>query len=237
MKCWICGNIANSKEHKLKKSLLKSYFKKDFENKSVIHIKDNREFKLNGPNSDRIKFEKVICEECNNDKSQNYDLSFDIFVEYLKANKDLIYSSKVIDFKNIYGVDFPKSQTDLFKYFVKILGCDLSENGFVVPYDLVELLKKEHFQTRLKITLSLNEELLKTNLLSLLKFGELITTQTNLETKSEINTKYRFELDISYIRINFFYNCFSDIGVGSDWIADKQYLYLGVSKNFDTNYI
>jgi hypothetical protein len=137
----------------------------------------------------------------------------------------------MINFQEIYGEDFPKQQLNLYKYFVKIFGCDISENNFEVPYDLKDLLDKDFFKSRLKITFSINEKIISslnpTNFLY--GNGSLITTDTNLKTKKEIDTKYRFEINLSYLRVNFFYNTFTDVGVGSEWIADKQYLYLGSS--------
>jgi len=44
------------------------------------------------------------------------------------------------------------AQRNLFKYFVKNLGCRLVDAGELVPPDLVELLPRESFTTKLKIT-------------------------------------------------------------------------------------
>ncbi|APW65822.1 hypothetical protein LPB137_08120 [Poseidonibacter parvus] len=239
MNCWICGKIANSREHKIKKSLLKNVFKEDFENKNMRHVKEGQTTKLAGPNSNKVKFKQVICEDCNNSKTQAYDLSFDIFIDYIRQNYININKYRMINFKEVFGESFSIQQTNLYKFFVKILGCDLSEYGFNVPTDLIELLDKEIFKTKLIITFSINEEIINSNfpINSKLGNGYLITTQNNLLTKKEIDTKYRFEIDLFYLRINFFYNCSTDIGTGSDWVSDKQYLYIGTSKDMNKNLI
>lgn len=239
MNCWICGNIADSGEHKIKKSLLKKVFDNEFKNKSMRHIKYGKEDKLPGPNSDKIKFKKVICSQCNNSRTQSSDVSFDIFLDFIIKYYKEINKKRMIDYKEIYGENFPEQQTNLFKYFVKIFGCDLSENGFAVPLDIVNIIDKIYFETRLKITLSINENIILSDNPTNFLYGNgyLITTDSNLKSRLEIDTKYRFEIDLSYLRVNFFYNTFTDIGLGSDWVADKQYLYLGSSKEMNTENI
>ena len=160
MICWMCGNIADSREHKIKKSLLKKIFAEDFKNKDMMHIKYGIENKIAGANSDKIKFKKVICSKCNNHKTQEHDLSFDTFINFIINNYKVIDKKRMINFQEIYGEDFPKQQLNLYKYFVKIFGCDLSENNFEVPYDLKNLLDKDSFKSRLKITFSINEEII-----------------------------------------------------------------------------
>ncbi|KAB7884617.1 hypothetical protein [Poseidonibacter ostreae] len=239
MNCWICGAIADSGEHKIKKSLLKKVYSDDFKNKEMRHIKYGEETKLPGPNSNKIKFKKVICSKCNNSRTQSHDASFDIFIDFIIKHYELINEKRIIDFKEIYGEKFPEQQTNLFKYFVKIFGCDLSENNFIVPSDIVQLIDKTFFKTRLKITFSINEQIVTSNSPTNLLYGNgyLITTDFNLNSRLEVDTKYRFEMNLSYLRVNFFYNTFTDIGLGSDWIADKQYLYLGSSQEMNKEHI
>ena len=56
--------------------------------------------------------------------------------------------------------DFDEGQLNVFKYFVKSLGCRLVDAGEEVPRDLVTLLRLERFMTKLVITFCVNEDLL-----------------------------------------------------------------------------
>jgi len=47
-----------------------------------------------------------------------------------------------------------------WKYFVKSFGCRLVDAGEPVPRDLVELLPRESFRTKLAITFCVNEDVL-----------------------------------------------------------------------------
>jgi len=62
----------------------------------------------------------------------------------------------MVDFYDVYGSDFTSGQLNLYKYFVKLLGCDLVATGFEVPPDLIDLLGKRQFRTKLVITFAIN---------------------------------------------------------------------------------
>ncbi len=231
LNCWICGEDATSGEHKIKRSLLKKIYDQDFKDKQVLHYKNGKLSKLNGPNSKKAKFEEVICCKCNNDDTQNFDFAYDKFSNYIINNYNLINNTRMIDFSKIYGKDFPIEQTNLFKYFAKIFGCDLCENHFPVPIDVVDLLNKDFFSTRLKISFSINENFINSENPTKVVYGTgwLTTSQANIISKKEINPFYTFEIVLSYLSVNIFYNAFTDVGLGSEWIADKQYVYVGSS--------
>lgn len=110
----------------------------------------------------------------------------------------MISNYRIIDFSKIYINNFPLKQTNLFKYFVKILGCDLKTYGFDIPLDLIDLLNKEHFRTKLKITFSLNENILKLKYphKAKLGIGSLITSEENLKTKIKTNSWYKFSINL-----------------------------------------
>lgn len=232
MKCWICKGEATTGEHKVKKSTLKKIFKDDFQNNDMLHFKNNKLTKIQGVDSKKIKYTSSLCSKCNNEFTQPFDRAYDIFLDFIVKNYKLINQIRIINFFDIYGNNFPIMQTNLFKYFVKILGCDLKEHGFSVPEDLVDLLDKEHFATRLKISFSINEEYLHIENPTKVRYGigKLITSQNNLNTKNEENTWYFFEMLLSYINVNFYYNYSTDGGLGSDWIANRQYVYIGSNR-------
>ncbi|MGK0256521.1 MAG: hypothetical protein ACI81I_001139 [Arcobacteraceae bacterium] len=232
MKCWICGLEATTKEHKIKKSTLKNVYQEEFQNGNMLHFKNGKYSKIQGIDSNKIKYQKSLCAKCNGEFTHPFDKSYEIFLNYIIKNNQQVSNLRIINFFDIFKEDFPIMQTNLFKYFMKIFGCDLIEYGHYVPQDLITLLNHEHFETRIKITFSINETFLTTSAPTKVLYGNgpLVTTMQNLKFKNELDTKYRFEINLSYLRVNFFYNCCTDIGLGSDWIADKQYLYIGSSK-------
>ncbi len=230
MICWICGDIANSGEHKIKKSSLVKMYKNDFDKKTMLYCNENNNTvnKLPEANSKKLKYLNTICSYCNNSRTQNFDIAYDIFFNYCLLNKEMILRRRMIDFFDVYGESFPKLQTDLFKYFVKLFGCDLHANGNKVPQDLINLLDKSHFKTGLKISFAINETnyYLNNNIMGI---GTLSTTQENLILKN-IDI-YKWSTYFSYIQICYWYCTEVNGPFGEPWIADKRFLYLGYTNN------
>jgi hypothetical protein len=157
--CWICGGVADSAEHKIKKSdIVRIHGSGAYKDKGIV-LYDSQSFTtLRGPNSKLVKYGKVLCSVCNNSFSQPFDKAYENFVNHIYENKDLLLKRRFIDFHEIYGIDFANEQVNLYKYFVKSLGCRLAHYGNLIPTDLSKLLKKRRFRTRLRISFAVNED-------------------------------------------------------------------------------
>jgi hypothetical protein len=225
MKCWICGNIANSGEHKIKKSSLVKIYKNNFDNKEMLYCNEDNNcmVKLPGANSKKLKYQNTICTDCNNAKTQDFDLAYDIFFDYCIQNLKIIFQKRVIDFFDVYGDSFPKQQTDLFKYFVKLFGCDLYKNGRDVPFDLIELLDKENFQTALQISFTIDESKIEEE-----HYSSGIGT---LVHSLDSSIKYKWDMFFPFIKVIYWYNTEINGPFGDSWIADKRYIYLGYTNH------
>jgi hypothetical protein len=77
MKCWICGGLANSREHKFKKS--------DLIRSSTTWAPDDQPYLVAGgmqrripsPNSKIATFGKVLCSDCNSTRTQPFDRAYE----------------------------------------------------------------------------------------------------------------------------------------------------------------
>lgn len=233
--CWICEeNIADTSEHALKKAdIIRAYGKGSYHKlngKQPIHFKNGKETKLQGPNSDAIKNPKDLCKQCNNTLSQPYDRAYDKFIEYVLNNSELILERRFIDFEEIYGEDFPSQQTNLFKYFIKSFGCRVYANpDFDVPYDLVEIIKNDliHFKTGLKITMSLNKEVI--NNLGKDCFHFIGKTEMPYYNLADHPNQFGFSFSehIGWFFINYFYLINVNERSGVEWIADRKVVFIG----------
>ncbi|WP_417559022.1 hypothetical protein [Mesoflavibacter zeaxanthinifaciens] len=141
--CWICNDFANSDEHKFKKSDITSrYGKGEYSKKGnfkPIHIK-NTETVIRGPKAKILTFENVLCEKCNNERSQPWDNSYTIFSEYLRKNSSSLLKEKELNFKNIYGNNWENETVNLFKYFTKVFGCQISTANTEVSKNITDFL-------------------------------------------------------------------------------------------------
>lgn len=233
--CWICEeNVADTSEHALKKSdIVRAYGKGSYHNlkgKQPIHFKNGKETKLQGANSNVIKNPKDLCKQCNNTLSQPYDRAYDKFIEYILNNSELILERRFIDFEEVYGDDFPTQQTNLFKYFIKSFGCRIYANpDFEVPYDLVEIIKNDltHFKTDLKITMSINNQVIKT--LGDESFDFIGKTEMLYYNLMDYPDQFGYSLSehVGWFYINYFYLINVNDKTENFFIPDRKVIFLG----------
>ena len=227
MKCWICGQIADSSEHKIKKSTLKKVYGDEFRYSQMLHIKDGNSTFIQGPDSKKIQYLKTICKDCNGTRTQEYDRSYDTFFDYVQKESLKIIEKRIIDFYDVYGEEFVINQLNLFKYLVKNFGCDLVYTGLEVPLDLKGLLQKEKFLTKLVISFAINEDklLLQNPNEAGMGIGEL--TGWYPYKGHPIPEGYIWEIYFSFLHICFWYNRPINGPMGAPWIANNRYIYLG----------
>lgn len=223
--CWICGAAANSAEHRIKRSdLTRVYGKGPYKGQAALaHVRGGVVSPIQGPNSGKIKYEQSLCHDCNTGRTQAHDRAYERFIEWVMSNETVVLRKRQLDFEEIYGPDWEEQQRNLFKYCVKSFGCRLVDAKQVVPKDLVDLLPKKTFRTALKVTFAVNEDVLlmpKQDRDGLIGKGGvgLVSSEPN----GYICVEY-----VSWLRIHYWYFCHPYGGLGSTWIADAQYVYLG----------
>jgi len=140
--CWWCGDAANSREHKWKKSEIKAmYGLANSDSYPLLWIDDSGNSKtVQGPDSDALKFEKSLCQNCNNARSQKFDRTYDRWIQHLGANYEQIIESRVLDLSDVIGVAGSESRLDLARYFAKHIGCRVADKAGRVPASLISFL-------------------------------------------------------------------------------------------------
>ncbi|WP_174545770.1 hypothetical protein [Nocardiopsis dassonvillei] len=140
--CWWCGHPAETGEHIFKKSDIKKHMMPnkttDESGISMISREDGAIREIQGPNSKHLKFRKSMCARCNNQKSQPFDNSYDLFIEYALTVARTERCSTTIRFSDIFGSSWTKQRDNLIRYFMKHIGCRLHDNGIRVPKKMVE---------------------------------------------------------------------------------------------------
>lgn len=79
----------------------------------------------------RFKFPKVICENCNNARTQNCDSAFLLFFRHMQNHKRSILKKGRINLERIYTGE-PIVLAELYLYFLKIYGCTLTAYGRIL---------------------------------------------------------------------------------------------------------
>jgi len=226
----MCGAAANSSEHRIKKAdLVRSYGTGPYHGPSApVHVRDGAVTPIQGPRAKKLKYSPSLCEQCNNARTQTHDRAYDHFVSWVLANEEPVLYRRFVDFAEVYGSDFEDPQRDLFKYFVKSFGCRLVDAGEPAPEDLVALLPLKSFRTALKITFCVNEDILllpePTRSVFVGK-GELTTWV--LRSNPPAPKGYIWDEHVSWLTVRYWYDREPDGSLGSTWIANTQFLYLG----------
>ncbi|MDX6383010.1 MAG: hypothetical protein QOK48_583 [Blastocatellia bacterium] len=225
-RCWICSNPADSSEHRFKKTdLVSLHGHGPYTNeRELLLLKGTVVHKIKGPSAQVVKYEKSLCRHCNNAFTQPFDYAYEKFIAWVFQNKNQVIERRIINFEHIYGQRMEDDQRNLYKYFAKSFGCRLANDGFKVPSDVSLLMKQERFQTGLRISLSINEDMLRLAddmQLGLAK-GPLFGSQFDSELPSFI-----WQENYKWLNIFCWYNWWPKGELGFPWVADSAFLYLG----------
>lgn len=154
-------------------------------------------------------------------------MAYDTFVRWVLENERTVLARRLIDFVDVYGDKFGSSQCDLFKYFVKSIGCRLANASVSVPRDLIALFPEEHFITALKISFSVNEDVLampKKTQRNWLGKGDMLVWKDKVGSSGPA---YSWHESVSWLTVSYWYALEPDGQFGCPWIANSRYLYLG----------
>jgi hypothetical protein len=77
--CWICGNPADSWEHKFKRSDVAQSSKTWAPDDQPYYFEEAGSRRIQGPGSDLVKFDKVLCRRCNTTRTQPFDRDYERF--------------------------------------------------------------------------------------------------------------------------------------------------------------
>ena len=226
----MCGSEANSAEHKFKKAdIVRAYGRGPYSGTHrPMHVRTGKLTEIQGPNSRTIKYATILCDTCNTTSTQPYDTAYDHFIEWVLENESTVLLRRFINFADVFGADFPKHQLNLYKYFAKSFGCRLVEANQVVPDDVRNLFAKEQFQTALRFTFSVNEDILAMPLSDRQCFigkGDL-TAMVQRSDPTQIDG-ISFSEHVSWFTTHYWYALAPDGNLGAEWVANSQYIYLG----------
>ncbi|MFZ6718575.1 hypothetical protein [Undibacterium sp. Ji49W] len=133
-KCWICGEVADSEEHMIKASDLRSIFGKFTVHAPIYrHSQDNPNETVQGPNSIKVKFSPSLCSNCNNARTQNHDKAWQRFSEVIRSNVPPLKSGSRIPLKEIFNERTETEILNVHLYFVKLFGCYAVEYSIPLP--------------------------------------------------------------------------------------------------------
>ena len=227
--CWICGAPANSAEHSVKRSDIFRLFGRGpytKGNRLLKKTEDGTRTVVQGPGSRHLTFENVICQPCNNTLTQPFDLAYDVFMDYVVANANSVLRERRIDLRRVFGVCGHKQYKNLFRYFVKSLGCRIADANRAVPADLSSAMRGGPLPSTLALTFCVNEPLAAISS-SLQKIAKVHRLAGTLDTLTKTHVDFVWDYSYGWLTIAFRYNRQPDPALGEVWSGSFRHLVLG----------
>jgi len=135
MNCWICGGNAQTGEHPIKASDMRAIFGRVRQKRPLYrHSLSQRNVPVKGINANPLKSAALICSQCNNQRTQPYDLAWKTLSAHLRS-KPRIRSGERIDLVKVFPGAVHKSMLHVHLFFVKLFGCLIAENS--IPIDIM----------------------------------------------------------------------------------------------------
>jgi hypothetical protein len=141
--CWICGAVADSREHKFKRSDLLRAADSWSPSDQPSLLRGNRLTRIRGPNSNLVKFSSNICHDCNTTRTQPYDRAYEVFSNWVVPAGARLLDYNELDFSEIYGSEFSHGVLSLLRYVAKHFGCRIVHEGSPLPSDLAAALGRD----------------------------------------------------------------------------------------------
>ncbi|MHC3390508.1 hypothetical protein ACLQ2E_13710 [Streptomyces lavendulocolor] len=157
--CWWCGNPADSREHRYKKTDVVRSFGAGPWSDPVVRVRSGSgyEDRIQGPDSNKLKFNKVLCASCNNTKSQPFDRAYETFAHYLHENEDTIIQTGKVRLSDIYGRYWRERRGELAKYLVKNICCRLAKDGIRTPTTVIDYMNgASHKVAHIRLVMNIN---------------------------------------------------------------------------------
>lgn len=179
--CWWCGQNANSREHKYKRTEIKRTFGDGpyRGDTAPVRVYDSEMYAVQGPRSNQLLFEKSLCSDCNSSRSQPFDRSYDQFIGFLDQNRQQLLILQEIDWAEVYGTNWRKTSLELLKYFVKHACCRLVESNLQIDSEVRESLDSSAAPKKFAFEFSINQRVaeLREELGGSLWIGDMTSVQ------------------------------------------------------------
>ena len=133
-RCWICGAPADSAEHMVKASDLRSVFGKVTQSAPLYrNSKEERNLPVRGIDAAPVKFKPSICQTCNNARTQPYDRAWEALSAAALSHEPPLERGMQVPIAEVFGSEADAAMLRIHLYFVKLLGCYAVEYGVPLP--------------------------------------------------------------------------------------------------------
>ncbi len=134
--CWICGDPANSGEHLIKQSDIRSALGAvSAAHPLFMHTAAARNIPVRGLKSKLLHSDAPMCAKCNNERTQPYDIAWQHLSDHLGRQRQPLQANQIIRLIDLFEGKVRQSLLDIHLYFVKAFGCKVMEAAAVIDLD------------------------------------------------------------------------------------------------------
>ena len=135
--CWICGDPADTDEHRRKRSDLVARYGPNWtpEHQPFVIRGDSssRWTRIQGPNDRKNLYELMLCGPCNSARTKPFDQAYQQFSDWVLGSSATLHEKDAIDFAEIFGDAYREKSLDLVRYCAKSLGCRIAHADLEPP--------------------------------------------------------------------------------------------------------
>ncbi len=210
--CWWCGAVADSQEHKYKRTDLALLGG----NGDLLWGGDpQKPYIIKSLRRDpAVRFARSLCNRCNSARSQPFDRAYDKYRSYIWRRLDQLWWHTRLDMYDIYGADWPNQQLQLARYFVKHFGCRLVDEGFHPPAQMARFLDGHQEMSNVHLAFIKRKDLwlLRRKMRSLGESGDMLSLDGLGAELSPDEAEVRRLVTATYVGY---------LGVRFDWILQQ----------------
>lgn len=134
--CWICGNVADSREHIPKASDLRQTFGSITPQTPVyFNSHDVRNRKLVSAKTKQVKSARVLCRRCNDTRTQSFDHDWSVLSAELARRAKRVSGDKRIKLRKLFPGRAREAALNIHLYFTKLFGCRIVSEKIPVPIE------------------------------------------------------------------------------------------------------
>lgn len=139
-RCWWCLERGrDTREHRFKRKLLVMQYGEGEYDPSPLRIVSGEPSKVRSPNSQTLKYDKSMCQVCNNERSKQMDGAFDQFFKTALAAMVQGVPPEYLELDKVFPEDTSNQIDLLLRAFGKELACRIRQSGHDVPFRLRRL--------------------------------------------------------------------------------------------------
>lgn len=132
-KCWICGDPAESREHRTKRSDLKSIAGEPTQADPLfLHTAKKRNRRIGSLNADALKFSSRLCHSCNTTRTQPHDYAWQMFSESLRFRQPPMVAGQLIRANSVFPYNTRHAMRHVHLYIVKLFGCMIMDGNVAI---------------------------------------------------------------------------------------------------------